>query len=54
MAVVCVSVISTDVANKMLNVCVLGFLPTTLVVQVEQLVRCVCPSVCPDNNFSMK
>ena len=26
-------------------------IPTTLVVQVEQSVRCVFLSMCPDNNF---
>jgi len=26
-------------------------LPITLMVQMEQLVHCVCVSVCPDNNF---
>ena len=26
-------------------------LPVTLMVQIEQLVHCVCVSVCPDNNF---
>ena len=27
-------------------------LPTTLVIHVEQLARCVCP--CPDSNFQTK
>jgi len=28
-----------------------NIIPTTLVVQVQKSVRCVCVSVCPDNNF---
>jgi len=47
--VVCLS--TSHIVYLDFTVCFNRLLPTTVVVQVEQLVQCVCLSVCPGNNF---
>jgi len=55
----CVSLAADVVVTKHITVIdlitqLLCSLPTALVVQIEQLVGCVCVCVCPDNKFCIR